>query len=162
MTITSANANSSTGPRLERLSLARLVVCERNGRWAVALRRQLPEPRVRVFQTRSLPECWEMLVPWPASLLVVEATRTNVGDLVERMGALGRRFPLARVAVVAERGLADCQWLLREAGAVYFTESPRRLAPLADLAVRHLAAAPQRALGLQERIWASLPWGAWD
>lgn len=136
-----------------------MIVCEREGRWAVALRRDLPRPEVRVHETRSVEECWEMLTRWPASFVVVELTRANATAVLERMAWLERDFPLARVAVVADRALGFCEWLMREAGAVHFTVSPRRLGPLGGLAVRHLDAAPQARLSLTERIWAGLPWG---
>jgi hypothetical protein len=138
---------------------ARLIVCERDGHFAVALRRELPRPEIRVLETRSVDECWEALARWPASFVVVELTRTNATALLERMVWLERDFPLARVAVVADRALGFCEWLLREAGAVHFTVSPRRFGPLGCLAVRHLDAAPRPRLSLPERIWASLPWG---
>jgi len=150
---------SSDRPLSERASSARLIVCERGGEWAVGLRRELPVPGVRVYETRSLPECWAMLARWPASLLVVELTRSNAEALVGRMTSLDREFPSARMAVVAERELARCEWLMREAGAVHFTVSPRRLGPLARLAVRHLDAAPRPERTLTRRIWARLPWG---
>ena len=157
---TPLDPTSSDRPPSERASLARLIVCEREGEWAVGLRRELPAPGVRAYEARSLPECWEMLARWPASLLVVELTRWNARALIERMASLGREYPLARIAVVAERNLASCEWLVREAGAVHFLVSPRRLGPLARLAVRHLDAAPRPERTLTERIWDHLPWGA--
>lgn len=136
-----------------------MIVCERDGGWAVALRRDLARPEVRVHETRSVDECWEMLTRWPASFVVVELTRANAAALVERMAWRERDFPLARVAVVADRALGSCERLMREAGAVHFTVSPRRLRPLGCLAMRHLDAAPDPQLSLTERIWARLPWG---
>lgn len=151
---------SSDGPPSGQATLARLIVCEREGEWAVGLRRELPEPGVRVDEVRSLPECWAMLARWPASLLVVELTRRNARALIERMARLGREYPRARIVVVAERSLAPWEWRMREAGAVHFTVSSRRLASLARLAVRHLDTAPRPERTLVERIWDHLPWGA--
>ena len=74
------------------------------------------------------------------------------------MARLEREFPLARVAVVAERRLAACQWLLREAGAVHFVTSSRQAGPLAELACRHLANVPTPSQSTSDRIWAALPW----
>ena len=162
MMTTKLDRSSSVRPLSEHGSSARLIVCERAGQWAVGLRRELPAPGIRVLETRSAAECWNTLARWPASFLVVELTRSNAEALIERMASLGRHFPLARVAVVAGRRHARCEWLLREAGAVHFTVSPRRLGPLARLAVRHLAAAPRPELTVTERMWASLPWGPWD
>ena len=69
-----------------------------------------------------------------------------------------REFPMARLAVVADRGLAGHEWLMREAGAVHFVCSPRQVGTLAQLACRHLAQVPPPQQSLAERIWASLPW----
>ena len=137
---------------------ARLIVCEHAGRWAVALRRELAAP-VRVYETRSLADCWEMLAEAPASFVIVELSAADVAALLQRMARLGRDFPLARVAVVAERSLADYQWLMREAGAVHFICSPRQAGPLARLAAGHLAQAPAPQRSLTQQIWAGLPWG---
>jgi hypothetical protein len=156
---TQADSNSGALPLAEGQSLARWIVCEREGRWAVALRRESADQGERVYETRTIAECWEMLARWPASFVVVELTRSNARALLERMESAGRDFPQARVAVVAERALASCEWWMREAGAVHFVVSPREVAPLARIAVRHLKAAPRRKSSLTERIWAALPWG---
>ena len=136
----------------------RLIVCERSGRWAVGLRRELGDLHLPVQETRSVAECWDVLAGTPASLVVVELTAAVAGDLLGRMARLQRDFPLARVAMVADRSLADYEWLMRESGVVYFTCSPRRLGPLARLASRHLARAPAPPQSVTQRIWASLPW----
>jgi hypothetical protein len=138
---------------------ARLIVLERTGAWAVALRRELPASGMPIHETRSVPECWEMLRRHPASFLVAELTQSSAQTLLERIAWLERDFPLARAAVVAERSLTAWQWPAREAGAVHFTVSPRELRPLADVAIRHLEAAPKPRRSVVERIWASLPWG---
>ena len=59
---------------------AHLIVCEPSGRWAVALRRELG-PSARVFETRSVAECWERLARSPGSFVVVEATAGNLEPL---------------------------------------------------------------------------------
>ena len=137
---------------------ARLIVCERSGDWAVALRRELADAGVRVWETRSLPQCWDSLAEAPHSFAVVELTVAAADDLLQRLARLPREFPFVGVAVVADRSLTDHEWLMREAGAIHFTCSPRQLAPLAAMASRHLAQAPAPALSLTERIWNNLPW----
>jgi DNA-binding response OmpR family regulator len=137
----------------------RLIVCEQTGRWAVALGRELPES-LRAHETRSVPACWEMLAEGPAGFVVIELTAGNVDAVLSRMARFERDFPLARVAVVAARSMASYRWLLREAGAVDFVTSPRRLAALADAACRHLDQAPRGPQSQTERIWAKLPWAA--
>jgi len=138
---------------------ARVIVCERTGRWAVALRRAWPGESVQIWETRSLAECWEVLAEAPGSFIVLELDAAHVDALLQRMVGLSRDFPLARVAVVADRALADWQWLLRESGAVHFTCSPRRLGPVARLARRHLGEMPSPPRTVKQEVWARLPWG---
>lgn len=137
---------------------ARLAVCERFGEWAVALRRELPGDEIRVYETRTLNECWQLLARCPSSFVVTELTSSGVDALVDGLVRLERLFPLARMAVVAERSLAAYEPLVREAGAVYFVAAMRECGPLARLACCHLqqAASPRRSI--TEAIWQSLPW----
>jgi hypothetical protein len=140
---------------------ARLIVYERTGSWALALGRELPAG-LRVRPARSLAETWDALAQAPASFLVLELSPRMAEPLLGRLLRLDREYPLARAAVVADRRLAGYEWLVRQAGAVHFACSGRCLAPLARVARRHLAAAPQPDRGLRERIWAGLPWGEND
>ena len=140
-------------------SPARLIVCERSGLWSTSLRSELAETGVRIWECRNLPEAWEALSQTPAAFVIAEAAHDNVDDLLRRMIWLSRDFPQARIAVVTQRNMAGFQWLLREAGAVHFLTSPRRLASLAGLVVRHLANVPLPSQTMLDRIWASLPWG---
>lgn len=137
---------------------ARLIVCEQSGRWAAALRRELALTEARPYETRSLARCWDELAMAPASIVVVELRAEIVDELLGRMARLHREFPLACVAVVADRSLCEYEPLMREASAVYFTCSPRRLGPLAGLACQHLAEAPVPRQTVAERIWSGLPW----
>jgi len=143
-----------SGERTRRL--ARLIVCERTGRWATLLRRELSDSGVRVFETRTLDDCWNALDESPASMIVVELGGDPAG-LLDRMARLPREFPRARLAVAADRRWAGYRRLMHEAGAVWFVDSPRRVGPLARLALRHLAAAPTAPQTLVERIWENLP-----
>lgn len=139
----------------------RLIVCERSGQWAVALRRELPGGDVRVHETRSLRECWRVLGRHLSSFVVVELTEANADDLLDRLARLERVAPLARAAVVAERSLAAYEPLVREAGAVHFIAGTRDLCPLARLACRHLdqAALQGPCRSVSQAIWDGLPWG---
>ena len=142
-------------------SAAKLIVCERTGRWAIALRRELAEAGVRVWETRTLADCRDELVENPASFAVVELG-ANLRGLLRLLASQPRRFPVARLAVVADRSQADYEWLVREAGAVHFLCSPRQVALLARLACRHLAQVPPPQQTLAKRIWTGLPWGQSD
>jgi hypothetical protein len=148
--LTAADAPTSSVP-------ARLLVCERTGRWAIALRRELSGAGVRVCETRTLADCWTELAESPASFVVLELDR-RVDRLLRLLARQPREFPLARLAVAADRSQARYEWLMREAGAVGFLASPRQVGPLAQLACRHLAQVPQPQQSLTERIWGSLPW----
>jgi hypothetical protein len=153
-----ASLDPSLSQPLPPTAAARVIVCERTGRWAVALRRELAEVGLRVYETRTLANCWQLLAEAPAGFAVVELTTPTAEDLFCRLARLQREFPSARVAVVAERNLAELQWVAREAGAVHFVSSLRQLGPLARLICRHLAQVPAPPQTLTERIWANLPW----
>lgn len=142
----------------ESQQLARLIVCEHGSRWAMVLRHELAGVGVRVWETRTPTDCWNELAESPASFVVIELRR-HVDRLLDYLARQQREFPLARLAVVAERSLADYEWLAREAGAACFLASPRQVGALAQLACRHLAQAPVPQQSLTERIWSGLPWG---
>lgn len=150
---------SRSHPLPEGDDAARLLVCEATGGWAIALRRELAGLKLRVHETRSVAEAWAELARSPASFLVVELSRASVEPFLERLAWLEQDYPLARVAVVAERALEGCEWLVRAAGAVHFTTSPRQLADLAQTACRHLQSVPRSPRNLTDEIWSSLPWG---
>lgn len=136
---------------------ARLIVCERDGHWAVALRRELAGLGVRVWETRTADDCRRELADSPASFVVLQMARNPV-DTLHILDYLVREYPAARFVVVVERLQAAFEWPAREAGAVHFLCSPRRLGPLARMACRHLAQVPPPQKNMAERIWASLPW----
>lgn len=135
----------------------RLVVCESTSRWAAALRRELAARAVRVWEARTLAAAHALLAETPAAILVVELARANLDDLPGWLATARSDYPRARFAVVAERGLADYEWLLREAGAVHFLTSSRQLRPLIEIVTRHLAFVPPLPQTPLERIWNKLP-----
>lgn len=138
---------------------ARLTIVERSGHWAAAMRVELAATGVRLWEAGPRPNLQELMAEAPAGFLVLELTRKNAARVLDTLVELHRSWRGARAAVVADRSLADWEWLMREAGAVHFLTSPRKLGPLVDLACRHLAAAPVPQQTLSERIWAGLPWG---
>jgi hypothetical protein len=135
-----------------------MIVCEQTGRWALALRRELPIDN-RLCETRSIPDCWRTLAQNPTAFVVAEFTQSNADALLDRLVWLERDFPLARMAVVADRSYRLCENLVREAGAVHFVTSPREANVLAAVALRHLRAAPRPELAVADRVWNELPWG---
>jgi hypothetical protein len=137
------------------MNAARLIACEKRGVWAAALRQVTDR---RVHETRALAACWRALAAWPHSFVVLELTRENGELMIGRLSDLGREFPGAAAVVVAERRLRRLEWRLREAGAAHFEVSPRRIRLVAEMAKRHLNAAPPADLTPTERILADLPW----
>src|SRR5947207_957813 len=117
--------------------MAELIICERDGSWATALAQRLAGREVRIRQTRSLAAAKQELRAAPASCLVVAMDVAEVGNVVQFLSALERQFPGSCAIVVAPRSMRRYEWLVREAGAVHFTASPRQLGPVANLAVRH-------------------------
>ena len=102
-----------------------VILMERSGQWAAALRIELPEGAIRLIETRSLEECWRRLAEWPRALVAIEVTAERIEAVAAGLRRLERRFPESRAIVLAERGLAACGDLLREAGAIHFASSPR-------------------------------------
>jgi len=137
---------------------ARIIVCEKTGSWATALRRALSSTRHRVHETRSLAECWRELEQSRASLIAVELTMENCETLLERLLNLTRRFPSARAIAFGSRTLRPLEYLVREAGAMDVLLSPRRMADAARLIERHMAQATGDQLPFRQSIWNRLPW----
>ena len=140
---------------------ARLILCEKTSRWAVALRRALGPRQHVLSQTRSLTECSRELASSPASLVAVECTAANLDQVLVAIGEWSRRYPHARMAVVVDSPLEPAEAMLREAGAVCVLLSLRQAPTLSRLARRHLARAPQSELPLRESILERLPWARW-
>ncbi len=135
----------------------RLIIYERMGTWAARMRPHVPSD-MQLRQTRSLDECTGELRQAPGSLVVVEVTDVNLDEVLDLASDLGQRFPHARLAAVSKRGNEAYEMLLREAGAVHFTTSPRTADVLARMAVRHSARVPRPRTTLSSQIWESLPW----
>ena len=134
-----------------------LILLERTGGWAGALRRELGERPVRLVETRSFDECWQQLAAAPAALVAWELTAANLPQMVRSLLRLDRDFPGAAAIVMAERRLAAAQGLLREAGALHFVTSPRSLGPVAEI-VRRRAVAQAESQGHPAPISAVIGW----
>jgi hypothetical protein len=138
---------------------AKLLVYEKSGFWATAVQRELGDSGVRVWETRTLDDCEDLLNESPASFLVIELRKEKIREILDRITFWQDAFPLFRFSVVADRELIDYRWLMQEAGAAIFICSPRKAADLVATACRHLAQVPPATQSFSERIWASLPWG---
>jgi hypothetical protein len=134
-----------------------VIVCERSGRIAAALRTRLPG-HVPILETRTVDECHAALAEWPASFVVLELTVAALDRTVRALELWGRQFPQARCTVVAERQLEPVELLLREAGAVHVLFGMRDMQQLSRVAGKH-AQKFRRPATLAEEIWQRLPLG---
>ncbi len=150
-------SDETTTASPEPVSKPQIIICERSGIWATVLGRHLPRD-VQVLQTRGLDECASALAAAPAALVALELTHGNLAGVLDLLGELPARFPLARVIVLGEHELRACEPLVREAGAVGFFASPRDLAGLRQTAQNHFAQLPARQADFAESVWAALPW----
>jgi hypothetical protein len=139
------------------MSLPRVILCERTMRWASALARHLPAD-VLLQQTRSLGECTAELAASPTSLVALEVTAANLSGVVPWLARLPARYPRACVIALADRELPGAEWLLREAGALHVTVSPRELQGIAGIVKNHLARLPAPKTGVVQQLWDTLPW----
>jgi hypothetical protein len=137
---------------------AKIIFCEKSGRWAAALRRALGEGAVPICETRSLEQCEEALRAGPSSLVAVEATAKTLEPLLALIARGGQTDPFARFVALLDADLDRVEPLLREAGAVDVLHSLREAPTLARLAQRHLTLVPQANRTLGEAIAERLPW----
>lgn len=111
-----------------------------------------------MVETRSLFDCSDALRAHPGSFVLLELVDRNGGALLKWLADLDQLDPQARGAVAADRSMRSWEWLVREAGAVWFVTSPRQVGPIARMARRHLEAIPKPPRPLVEELWDSLPW----
>ena len=137
---------------------ARLIVCERTGKWAVALRRASTAVALRVYETRSTEECQEEVAASPDSFVAVEATAANLARIAGWLNDVRLQFPRCRLVVLGSRGMESCQWLLREAGAAHVIHSSRQSGEVIRMALRQLRSAATRPRSVHQQVWERLPW----
>ena len=141
-------------------SPARLIVCERGGQWSAALRGELAEAGVRLWECRRLQEAWEALAQTPAAFVIAEAAEREPRRPLATDGLVLAGFPqCANRRGRPTRSMARCEWLVaRGRGGSFSHVAPAASAPgrPGGPASGQCAAAIAE---LVERIWASLPWG---
>jgi hypothetical protein len=140
------------------MSQARVILCEKTGRWAAALRRALGKGSVPVSETLSLSQCGDALQDAPGSLIAVEVSPLALETVLRLIAHARRSDPFARFVALQGAELDSAEPLLREAGAVEVLHSVREAPALALLARRHLALAPRAEPSLSETIAERLPW----
>jgi hypothetical protein len=141
------------------MSGAITIVCERTGRWAVALRRGGLPTGGRLIETRTLDACREQLHHWPRAVTVCEATEHNLPQVLRLLVELQATSPEARVTVVGPRTMERHESLLREAGAIHAVFSPRRLHTTNAMLDRQTVRQSPAAESFGEIAWSRLPWG---
>lgn len=140
------------------MAFARFLVCETSNRWTVALRWGLAGNHSPLVVAQNLDDCWKTLESSPASFVALELNESNLESIVQRLQDLRSGFPLARAAVMCDRSLASCQWLVREAGAVHVAVSTRDMSTITRLADRHFAQVRRPEVGIRQSVWDRLAW----
>jgi hypothetical protein len=134
-----------------------LIVCERTGTWAAAMRRALGLPS-GPCETRSWSACLREVQARPAALVALETSPENAEAACGRVADFTKRFPKVRVVLLADRKLRRVEWLLREAGAVDVLFSLGDLPRLQPLLKRFREQMPDSRPGFRDQVWARLPW----
>ncbi|HUE72694.1 MAG TPA: hypothetical protein VMP01_17545 [Pirellulaceae bacterium] len=137
---------------------ARLIICEKSGHWAAALRRAAGRHELPIGEVRSPEQAQRELAQRPASILAIEVSAASVAKTASQVAAWRIRYPAAQFLLLADPDLNSLEPELREAGACHVVYSTRDLAATVRLIRRHLARAPRPHLSLEESIWAALPW----
>jgi len=141
---------------------AKLLVLERQGTWARALRRELPQLPVGLVECRAWTEVERLLGDYRGSAVAVELRCDNALTAASHLTRLRRRFPAALFVVLltADEFHRQTPQLFRELGIAWLSDSPRRLRATAQLVARHLANAPAEPNSLVGKILADLPWAS--
>lgn len=132
-----------------------VIVCEAEGHWAVTFRATGGDD-LPLVETRSLAECRARLAEAPASVLVLELTEPQLGEIAALVGDL-YRFPLARAMVVASRQWQLYEWPFRELGCMAFTTSMLQVRHLVLAARRRLARVADPPRSFRDALLARLP-----
>jgi hypothetical protein len=149
-----------------RASAGRVIVVERTGRWAIAMRAARSAhaatnraASLRVVEARSFDECQRWLCRQKAALAVVEIEQATAPTALELLATIDRELPGVLAVAVADPALGDLEPVVRELGAVDFITTPRLSGTLVELALRHAAQQVDGPTTFAEQIRSSLPWG---
>lgn len=140
--------------------MSRLIVCEKTGRWAAALRHAAGSCELPLVEVRSLQQLERELIDSPAAMAAVEVSAASLVRVATHVAAWRSRFAGSAILLLADEELQPLEAPLREVGVVHAAFSPRDLSGMVRLIRRHLARAPRPALTLEGSILARLPWPA--
>lgn len=118
--------------------LANFIVCEKTPYWALAFRHWLRSQSIHLVETRSFANLREELKTDANYVVALELRGENAEKLFGELNHLRIRYPKVASMVVSSRGFRSLEWLFREAGAMYFLDSPRELAGAMRGVRRHL------------------------
>lgn len=135
-----------------------LIVCERHGQWAAALRSLIPEVAGRLVETRSQIATEEALAANPQCFVAVQVDSDEWDGVVSFLQQASQRYPRARFAVLLDCVAGGQEILFREAGAIEVIHSVLDLPRLAKLACRHADRQASGELSLQRFVQARMPW----
>lgn len=138
----------------------RLIVLEKTGRWAAALRCAGGRRELPIREVRSFEQAEREFAEQPATMAAIEVSPVSAIKVASHLAAWRKRFPDARFVALADPELAPLEPALRDAGAVHVVYATRDLAATVRLIRRHLARIPRPAMTLEESIFERLPWGA--
>jgi hypothetical protein len=142
------------------MSKCHLILCEKTGHWATALRVIAPPQQPALVETRSLSAAQTALVDASASVVAVHATPDNLTSVVAVMQEALREYPLARFVGLLGPEDTALDVVLREAGAIDVIASVLDLPRLTQLAERHAARVPKGEVPVAELVQARMPWKA--
>ena len=140
------------------MTCARLILWERTTCWAPALRQATSDQPIRLVETRTWGECLGHLGEASRSVVALELVPQRAEQVLAALEELDRRFPHAVPIVLASRSMKAHGPLMREAGAMLFASSPRRLNVVAQLVRRHLDRMPEQTGRPRDAVWARMPW----
>lgn len=137
---------------------ARILVCEKTGRWAASLRCMPQLASISIRETRMLAECSDRLRENPASVVVVETVTDKVPVFCRWLEQQTGRFPNMRSVIVGWPLDRAAESVLRTAGADHVVGSVVELNRLERWIARHIALAPSNRSSVRQWTWARLPW----
>lgn len=140
------------------MSRCRLIVYERTGHWAAALRATGVSGLPRIVETRSLAACVGALDQSPRSLVALEISTLNDTAALDVLVAALRQHPQSAIVALLSPAAIGAEPLFREAGAMDVIRSVLDVPRLARLAARVAARAPAAELTLDQFITEALPW----
>lgn len=145
-------------PRSPTRPLTRLVLCEQQNDWAIAIVRAQRRLRPVLCETRSLCQMSDALELSPRSFLGIELTATNFESILTTLINISRNYPQAVAVILSSRHLRRYEAVLRQAGAIDFLVSTRRLPTLLEMINRHFNLHAPVPSSSAQSVWQRLPW----